>query len=306
MEQLDFFSARDPELDTVATHLLALDLDGARWSHVVRQTYDMLYNGQETGRYRWDQLHKTEKTHFGTLFEINAQREFGFYDGSVLDFSISGIEVDAKWSQSDGGWMLPPESFGHIALVATGSDLKSQWSVGVVRVSETNRRSSVNRDAKTSLNTQGRRAIRWLWRDAKLIPNVLLQLPRPTVDKIFDSSSGQERVLRLLREAEGRIIHRSTIATVARQLDPMKRLRGNGGARTRLAADGFLVLSGEFHADLAREFGTPVPERGEIVAFRVVRTDGAGVMINGSGWKRWQPGDEAPHSAPLLPSRPAN
>ena len=48
---------------------------------------DQLYDGQRTGRYRWDQLRKTEKTHCGTLVEINMQREFLFEDGSKLDFS---------------------------------------------------------------------------------------------------------------------------------------------------------------------------------------------------------------------------
>ncbi|BDE58652.1 hypothetical protein REA19_16680 [Prescottella equi] len=41
----------------------------------------MIYNGSETGRYRWDQLMKTEKTHYGTMFEINAQRvPYGGYE----------------------------------------------------------------------------------------------------------------------------------------------------------------------------------------------------------------------------------
>ncbi len=48
----------------------------------------MLLDGQHTGRYRWDQLHKTEKTHFGTLVEINLQRAFGFDDGMTMDFAI--------------------------------------------------------------------------------------------------------------------------------------------------------------------------------------------------------------------------
>jgi hypothetical protein len=39
---------------------LALDRDGTRIARVLRRTYDMLLNGKDTGRYRWDQLHKTE------------------------------------------------------------------------------------------------------------------------------------------------------------------------------------------------------------------------------------------------------
>ncbi|WP_418396390.1 NaeI family type II restriction endonuclease, partial [Yersinia enterocolitica] len=50
---------------------------------VFRATFDQLYDGQHTGRYSVEQLFKTEKTHFGTLIEINLQREFGLADGDV-------------------------------------------------------------------------------------------------------------------------------------------------------------------------------------------------------------------------------
>lgn len=297
---LEFRAPADPEIELLATDLAAIDPDGSRWAGVLRRTYDMLYNGQETGRYKWEQLFKTEKTHFGTLFEINAQREFGFYDGDTLDYSISGIEVDAKWSQKDGGWMLPPESFGHVILVATGSDLTSTWSLGLVRVTEENRRTTSNRDSKTQLNPVGRAAIAWLWRDAPLSPNVLLQLPDTVVDHILEPRSGQEKILRLLRSAEGRIIHRSTIATVGRQLDPMKRLRGNGGARTLLAQEGFLVLTGNYHAALAARFGAPVPIPGEVVAIRVVPGGANDVPLGGGFWRRAAADEAVIVPAPLL------
>ena len=73
---LSEFDFPDTALEEVKQTVLQLDPDGSRWAAAIRHTYDMIYNGQETGRYRWAQLMKTEKTHFGTLFEINAQREF--------------------------------------------------------------------------------------------------------------------------------------------------------------------------------------------------------------------------------------
>ncbi|NLS10808.1 hypothetical protein HGQ17_12560 [Nesterenkonia sp. MY13] len=118
---------------------------------VLRQTYDEAYKGEIYGRYKWEDLMKTEKTHFGSMFEINAQREFEFESGEATDFTIAGHEVDAKWSQSDGGWMLPPEVFDKIALVATGSDAEAEWSLGLVRVSQKNRRVKANRDRKSQL-----------------------------------------------------------------------------------------------------------------------------------------------------------
>ncbi len=236
-EELSGFESADRELDEVAQHLVEIDPTGAQWASVIRHTYDMIYNGQETGRHRWDQLMKTEKTHFGTLFEINAQRQFEFDGGDATDFRIAGHQVDAKWSQSMGGWMLPPEVFGELAMVATGDDATSRWSLGLVRVREEYRREGGNRDKKSQLNTVGRGAIRWLWRNAPLRPNVLLQLPRTTVDHIFSHRAGTQRTNRLFREAEGMIVHRNAVATVSRQLDHQKRVRYNGGARSALKGE---------------------------------------------------------------------
>jgi len=78
----------DPELRAVADELMSHDPDGLRVARVLRRTYDMLLDGQHTGRYRWDQLYKTEKTHFGTLVEINLQREFGFIRRKVVASKI--------------------------------------------------------------------------------------------------------------------------------------------------------------------------------------------------------------------------
>ncbi|MDB6037229.1 MAG: restriction endonuclease NaeI, partial [Verrucomicrobiales bacterium] len=112
----------DLELLRVASELRRIDPDGFRTATVLRETIDQLYDGQRTGRYRWDQLFKTEKTHCGTLVEINLVREFKFQDGSLLDYQIAGIEVDCKYSQKVGGWMIPPEAVGHLCLVISAED----------------------------------------------------------------------------------------------------------------------------------------------------------------------------------------
>jgi hypothetical protein len=88
----------DAELGRVAAELLAADPDGARIGAAVRNALDMLLDGQHTGRYRWDQLCKTEKTHAGTLVEIGVQRRLALADGDLLDYSIAGTDVDCKFS----------------------------------------------------------------------------------------------------------------------------------------------------------------------------------------------------------------
>jgi len=63
--------------------------------------------------YRWDQLYKTEKTHFGTLVEINLQREFGFADGRDHGLLRSRAStVDCKYAQNIAEWMIPARGHG--------------------------------------------------------------------------------------------------------------------------------------------------------------------------------------------------
>lgn len=297
----------DLALDEVEAEVRRLDPDGLRWARVIRHTYDMIYNGQETGRYHWGQLMKTEKTHFGTLFEINAQREFKFEGGDATDYRIAGHQVDAKWSQQMGGWMLPPEVFDEIALMATGSDEDARWSLGLIRVTTDVRRQKYNRDQKSQLTKEGRSAIRWLWYDAALRPNVLLQLPKETVEHIFDHKYGTQKLHRLFRAAEGKIVHRNVVATVSQQLDHQKRVRGNGGSRSVLKPEGYVILSGMYHRQLAADLDVPVPLRDEYISVRVVPSeDDTGAYIEGRCWRRARPGEEITVPAPSVDDRSRN
>ncbi|MCC7128520.1 MAG: restriction endonuclease [Microbacteriaceae bacterium] len=295
----------DQALRKVCAKILELDASGERFAQVFRETFDQLYDGQRTGRYKWEQLFKTEKTHFGTLIEINIQREFGFSDGVVLDFEIAGEEIDCKYSFREGGWMLPPESWGRLVLVATASDSESHWSLGVVRVLEQYLRDGRNRDGKSGLNEQGRQAITWLFRHVSFPPNVLLKLSSEDVDEIFSKSSGQTRLNELFRRAEGMRIHRNAIATVAQQQDFMKRVRSNGGSRSILRSEGYLILGGDYlpQRELATRFALPTPLPGEFVSIRVVPTainDPAGVEIGQSVWRRAMPHEQVTIAAPDL------
>jgi hypothetical protein len=302
----NFGGERDVELEAVARELLDRDPTGELYGSVYRETFDQLYDGQRTGRYRWEDLFKTEKTHYGTLIEINLQRKFEFDDGDVLDYKIAGIEVDCKYSFRDGGWMLPPESWDQLVMVSSANDQLATWSLGVVRTSETNRRVSVNRDGKSTLSPQGRLAIRWLFRDVGFPPNVLLQLDPAEVAEIFAAKRGQSRVDALFRVAQGRRIHRNAVATVAQQQDYMKRVRANGGSRSNLRDEGILILGGDYgvHRDLAASFGVPVPMPGELVSFRVVpasESDVLKVELDGGFWRKASQHDLVNHPAPLLP-----
>src|SRR5580658_8641778 len=107
----------DSQLQQVASEIRRLDPQGSRTALVLRNTLDQLYDGQRTGRYRWDQLYSTESRKGGKLVEINLHREFKFRDGKRLNYRIAGIDVDCKYSQKLGSWMIPPEALGHLCLL---------------------------------------------------------------------------------------------------------------------------------------------------------------------------------------------
>jgi len=294
---------QDPELDEVIKALLQLDPDGSRIARVLRETLDQLYDGQRTGRYRLDQLHKTEKTHCGTLVEINVHREFDFGDGNVLDYRIADVEVDCKYSQSLGGWMIPPEADGHLCILCWADDAQSRWSLGLLRIRDS-LLNKPNRDLKRTLNVAGRNSIRWIFDKNELPPNALLHLPPEVVERIFAMSSGQGRVNELFRSAQKMRIGRGVVATVAQQHDYMKRLRENGGARTALRPEG-IVLLGDYqaHVRIAQGLGLPLPLQGETVSARLSPAPGPGpdiVPIAGAYWRLARPQDPVT-AAPKLP-----
>jgi hypothetical protein len=99
-DSLPYIFGDDPELSSVEARLRILDPAGAQVAEVLRDTLDQIYDGQHTGRWSYDQLHKTEKTHVGTLVEINLHRKFDFADGIVTDYRIAGVEVDCKYSMN--------------------------------------------------------------------------------------------------------------------------------------------------------------------------------------------------------------
>jgi hypothetical protein len=298
-------TSEDHELQAVAAALRTLDPTGSRTANVLRDTLDQLYDGQRTRRYHWGQLFKTEKTHCGTLVEINLQREFEFEDGIKLDYQIAGTDVDCKYSQTCYGWMIPPEALGHLCLVVWAEDSKDpRWSMGLLRVTPERLRTSGNRDAKTSLNPEGRSAVTWLFDKAPLPPNVFLQLDSDKVQKIMALKSGVKRVDELFRLAQGMRVGRAAVATAGEQVDYMKRIRYNGGARSHLRPEGIIIL-GQYrnHAEVARALGLPVPGPGESVSARIAPAEaqGPGVAeIEGRFWRLATAADP-PIRAPKLP-----
>lgn len=304
----------DPELDAVFDALRAADPDGSLFAAVLRETYDQLYDGQRTGRYRWEQLLKTEKTFMGTLVEINLHRAFLFADGERMDYRIAGVEVDCKFSQSLGGWMIPPEAYDgqHVVLLVWASEIERRWEAGVVRVRNDDLfLGRQNRDGKRPLTPVGESAVRWLFDRPTLPENLLLHIDEATRERIFNprgergrQPSGQEKINMLFRLVQRRIVNRASVLTVAQQRDSPKRARDARLPRN-LGNEGILVLGHQENDPLvAAALGLPVPRKGEFVSARVVRAEpqyqGAVAVIRGEPW-RLAEADDPVVPAPMMP-----
>lgn len=308
----------DPDITVISARIQQLDPTGQHFASVLRDTIDQLLDGENTGRFDWNSLHKTEKTHAGTLVEINLQREFGFDDGKDMDFLIESIEVDCKFSQKPYGWMIPPEALDEVCLVVWADDHKSLWSAGLFRAdrkrlttTDTVTRRG-NRDGKFRLTKEHRPLIHWMWKDEPLRENLLLHIESSVQQAIFSAgdgsrrSPGQAKVNELFRRVQQRPISRTVVRTVAQQKDYMKRVRYNGGARTHLRNEGILIF-GHYpnHQAVASQLEIPVPQEGEFVSVRVAESqthhhNRPHALMDGRYWVIATADDRA-ETAPLLP-----
>ena len=123
--------------------------------NALRQSFDEVIDGPRTGRYRIEELEKTEKTYIGTKVEIILRNELALPRGAILDNLIAGNEVDTKFSLK-GNWMIPREAVGQICLLVEGSDNAGIFSVGLMRMVPSVLTNGANQDGKKSVSAVGK------------------------------------------------------------------------------------------------------------------------------------------------------
>jgi len=278
----------EDEIRRVAEWFRLRDPDGAITAEVIRDSIDLVLDGQRTGRWCYGHLTKTEKTHLGTIIEIELQKEFGISDEGPLDYAIDGIPVDCKYAATFGHWQIPREMYrqiqngvaqgaDHIALLIWAHEASQLWRAGLMRVSDRKLRPGKgNQDRKRTIAPEFLSDVHFIWaKPAPMPENTLLEMTDADRKAVFASASGQTRIDELLRRVQRRTLRRTVIETVAQQDDPMKRPRD---ARARLRAEGVLVFGHESgHRRVAKELGldahVELPDKGEYVSARVVKVD---------------------------------
>jgi hypothetical protein len=235
-----------------------------------------------------------------------------------MDYQIDGIEVDCKFSNTLGAWMIPREAVRkeHLLLVVWADDDLSRWRAGLVRAREFASDGTRlitkggNRDKKRTLTAVGQSTVRYVY-DGRLPENLLLQLDPSLRDRILDphprrrtTPTGQDRINMVFRLVQHRLVNRGTIVTLGQQKDPMKRARA-AREQHRLGQEGILILGhqdGEMEAAIA--LGMPAPRKGSLVSARVVRAEsgwaGPAAEIDGLLWRLAGP-EDAVVRAPVMP-----
>lgn len=303
---------REPpaELEPIAEWFRGEDDARERFRWALRDSLNELLDGQRTGRWAYQHLSKTEKTHLGTVVEVNLTKEFEFANGVDLDWQIAGRDIDCKFSKDLGGWEIPMEMYlcadhgerqgkaDHPALLTWFDDTTNRWAAGVITVTDERLRWKVgnlerayNRDNKRCLANTSAGSVYWLWGGLQndLPRNLLLHLSPDVRERILSPRlSGQKRVDQLFREVQGQIVGRETVLTVAQQDDAPKRARD---ARIPLRREGIAILGHQdAHPTIAAALDLPVPVKGEWLAVRIIPVSEAdtrpSVTMHGERWAR--------------------
>lgn len=255
----------DPEVAGVVAWLARRKDLVEVFATAIREGIDDVLDGPRTGRWSREQLSKTEKIYVATRIEILTRAALGLERTGSLATIIEGTEVGLKWSFTSR-WTIPAEAVGSVCLLIGGQGDRF-FSVGVLRASNVFLNPGRNRDGKRTLTREAKQSITWLVERAPTPSNFIADLPAEIRQYIFDGTSGQERVRRLFNKVIATPIPRLAVATVAQQLDPMRRVRAD---RAR-SLGRIQVYSGRYgNAELERQ-GYPAIGPDEFISVPLAR-----------------------------------
>ena len=246
MSTLSIGTNTDFELETVLRRFedrAGPDMAGT-FGGAIRQAVDEVLDGPRTGRCRFDQLEKTEKTYIGTRLEILLRTALDLDRGHRLDLEVDGVEVDVKWAMKSR-WQIPREAIGQLCLCIGGLQKMSRFQVGLIRCGDHCLTAKGNQDRKRTIRAGARSSMRMLVDDEPLPANFLADLDPNVLEEVMKEASIQKRVSRLFKELPYEAIPRSAIQTVARTTgDPMRRVRADRAAHDSLG--GMKILSASY------------------------------------------------------------
>lgn len=235
----------------------------ATFPAVVSNAVDYVIDAVRTGRTRIDELDNVEKTIIGLKVEHFVRDWLGVPPG-IRDLDIGGHDVDVKNTVNDN-WMIPPETYmevrgggiepGGTCLLIRINESSNRCWLGLVRVRMSYLNAS-NRDGKRSISSAGKQNIMWLVEGEPYQEGHWQAFDMKRFRELRDLRGGSKRAAAFFSENLGKPVHRSVVlALLHDQLDPMKRLRWNSGAKPSLWEKKIALLSGKYFSVQAERLG---------------------------------------------------
>lgn len=235
---------------------------------ILKEAAEFVIDPVRTARTAIQDLDNVEKTFIGLKVE-HFFRDFVDLPKGARDLSLDGVDIDIK-NTVTSTWMIPPETYRQqepcllIATERTGASC----SLGLMVAREAYL-TAPNRDQKRGVSAAGKQQIVWLVKDEPMPPSRWEDIDILRFRELRKIRPGRERAAQFFRENLSKVIHRTIlVALLFDQKDPIKRTRGNGGARDLLRPEGIEILSGVYDKRRLKELGMSSIEKDEFIAVR--------------------------------------
>jgi Restriction endonuclease NaeI len=223
---------------------------------LLQDAIDFVIDPVRTARNSIVDLDNVEKTFIGLKVE-HFLRDFLNVPSGLRDLVIDGTDVDIKNTVSTT-WTIPPETYrsNEPCLLIAIADAEKKFWLGLIIAKSEYLTKAGNRDSKKSVSAEGLRHILWLVEGAALPASRFHNVDLKRFRELREMKGGSKRAAQFFRENLNRPFHRVVVQTLLHdQLDYMKRLRGNGGARDLLKKDDVVLLSSAYEKASLEKLG---------------------------------------------------
>lgn len=237
-------------------------------SRLIVQAVEFVLDPIRTGRTRIAQLDNVEKTFIGLKVEHFLRDALDAPKG-IRDLVLAGRDVDVKNTVgASWAWMIPLETYRSeepCVLIAANDEERLVW-MGLIKARDAYL-TRPNRDSKRGVRKPAYAHILWLVEGEPWPPNRWAEIDMERFRELRGVKGGSKRAALFFAENLRKPIHRTVaLALLYDHKDPIKRLRGNLGARDILQPQGIALMSGVYHNTILEQLGLPRIGNDEFIA----------------------------------------
>jgi len=230
--------------DALAARVGSLEQFKAAIPQRLKDAVDYVIDPVRTARTSIAELDKVEKTFLGLKVE-HVFRDLVDLPAGLRDLRVGDMDVDIKNSVTTA-WMIPQETYSNVepCILFGIADEEQTCSVGIM-VARMEYLGSPNRDQKRGITAVGRANTLWLLKDEPFPASRWVSFDMARFRELRKVRGGTRRAVAFFTENLRRRVSRQMVLSLLfDQDDPMKRLRGNGGARDRLRPAKIALIPG--------------------------------------------------------------